>query len=680
MSEELLIFLGYSEDAKEQAQAAHEIEAHLQATLRRLNQITAPRTIYTTLKVWSWTCDAVSDTGENSFAAPAYLQHVGIAVFIFKERVGRSIWGVLRECREREGRIPIIALFPQNPPGPAQMASFEGAGAWLDLLRKKKELTENWASEGSGSLITTELYRDQEHLKQILLKRVEDFLFRKYSYSQQPMSETAEAPHRLRIFLCHSSGDKQTVRDLYKRLRADGFDPWLDEENLLPGQDWSQVIPESVSAADVVLVCLSRGAVNKKGYVQKEIKYALDVADEQPENTIYLIPLKLEECDIPQRLRRWHWVSLFEATGYERLLSALRHRAESINVTSTIGNLHSSSNSTPITGPVSAGEAVEDREANRKLELIASRDAPSTRIEPAAQARPEIIQREAGRQKRVKKFIWAGVIAAVLGAIFVIISITLTSTGGPQNQPPIAHSANAETYFNRGEECGEKRDYGCAIDNYSKATELNPWYAEAFYRRGAVYADTDRFDQAIEDFGRAIELNPQHAEAFYNRGVAYDNKGAYEEAVKDYSKAIELNSQFAAAYNNRGGIYAARGDYLRAIKDYDEAIKLNSQYAVAHYNRGGTYDDIGNYDQAIKDYNRAIELNPRYHEAYFNLGLIHHNKGRYRQAVEAYNKAIELNPWDADVYNARGITYQRLGQHEQAMADRQTYNELSAKR
>src|SRR5215211_2263375 len=113
----------------------------------------------------------------------------------------------------------------------------------------------------------------------------------------------SEAPHSLHIFLCHSSGDKQAVRDLYKRLRVDGFDPWLDEENLLPGQDWHQVIPEVVSAADIVLVCLSRGSINKKGYVQKEIKYALDVADEQPDDTIYLIPVKLEECDIPPRLR-----------------------------------------------------------------------------------------------------------------------------------------------------------------------------------------------------------------------------------------------------------------------------------------------------------------------------------------------------------------------------------------
>jgi hypothetical protein len=50
--------------------------------------------------------------------------------------------------------------------------------------------------------------------------------------------------------------------------------------------------------------------------VQKEIKFALDVADEQPEDTIFLIPLKLEECDVPERLARWHWVDPVGPHGY----------------------------------------------------------------------------------------------------------------------------------------------------------------------------------------------------------------------------------------------------------------------------------------------------------------------------------------------------------------------------
>src|SRR6185369_5525939 len=115
----------------------------------------------------------------------------------------------------------------------------------------------------------------------------------------------------LRVFLCHSSGDKPAVRKLYERLSSSGVSPWMDEENLLPGQDWDLEISKAVRNSDVVVVCLSRGSTTKAGYVQREIKVALDIADEQPEGTIFLIPLRLEQCSVPVRLQRLHWVDIF---------------------------------------------------------------------------------------------------------------------------------------------------------------------------------------------------------------------------------------------------------------------------------------------------------------------------------------------------------------------------------
>lgn len=141
------------------------------------------------------------------------------------------------------------------------------------------------------------------------------------------------AERKLKVFLCHSSGDKPAVRDLYQRLRVDGVEPWLDEEDLLPGQEWEQEIPKAVRAADAILVCLSHDSMNKQGYVQKEIKYALDVADEKPEGVIFLIPARLEACDLPTRLKRWHAVNLYEEKGYERLLRALQALTSRLGVT-----------------------------------------------------------------------------------------------------------------------------------------------------------------------------------------------------------------------------------------------------------------------------------------------------------------------------------------------------------
>jgi transcriptional regulator with XRE-family HTH domain len=140
----------------------------------------------------------------------------------------------------------------------------------------------------------------------------------------------SEPPPRLKVFICHASSDKPAARELYRRLKLDGFEPWLDEEDLLPGQYWRKEIAKAVSQAHLVVVCLSSTSVTRQGFVQKEISYALDIASEQPEDTIFVIPVRLEDCAVPSRLSEWQWVNLFDPRGYEFLLRALRHRAESL--------------------------------------------------------------------------------------------------------------------------------------------------------------------------------------------------------------------------------------------------------------------------------------------------------------------------------------------------------------
>jgi len=154
-----------------------------------------------------------------------------------------------------------------------------------------------------------------------------------FNLTSAPLKDSHSIPRRLRIFLCHSSGDKEEVRGLYKRLTLDGFDAWLDEEDLLPGDEWQSEIPKAVRRSDVVIVCLSKQAIDKAGYVQKEIKFALDTADEQPEGATFLVPLKLEECTVPERLGRWQWVNYYDAHGYARLVEALHRRANKLGRT-----------------------------------------------------------------------------------------------------------------------------------------------------------------------------------------------------------------------------------------------------------------------------------------------------------------------------------------------------------
>ncbi len=127
-----------------------------------------------------------------------------------------------------------------------------------------------------------------------------------------------------RIFLCHASEDKERVKELYHQLKKAGYNPWLDKYDLLPGQKWRVEIRKILGDHNnLVVVCLSNSSVTKRGTVQREIKWALDLLEEMPEGAIYLIPARLESCQVPDRLSELHWVDLFEPDGFEYLKRSL---------------------------------------------------------------------------------------------------------------------------------------------------------------------------------------------------------------------------------------------------------------------------------------------------------------------------------------------------------------------
>jgi formylglycine-generating enzyme required for sulfatase activity len=142
---------------------------------------------------------------------------------------------------------------------------------------------------------------------------------------------TSKEPPQPRIFLAHAKEDKPQVRALYQALNDCGFAPWFDEVDLVPGQVWPVEIPKAIRAAGVFLACLSSRSVGKQGYVQSEFRTALTTFGERPPGSIWLIPVKLDDCEIPDlqipdrgiSLRDIHWLDLGQDKGFERLVRAI---------------------------------------------------------------------------------------------------------------------------------------------------------------------------------------------------------------------------------------------------------------------------------------------------------------------------------------------------------------------
>jgi TIR domain len=128
----------------------------------------------------------------------------------------------------------------------------------------------------------------------------------------------------IRAFLIYAHYDKEIVYSLYNCMIKDGIEVWLDAEKLLPGQSWKMEIGRAILNSDVVIVCLSRQFNKRKGYRHKELKIALEKATLLPDDEIFVIPIRLEECDMPESLLHLHRVDLFEVGGYKTLMRVLR--------------------------------------------------------------------------------------------------------------------------------------------------------------------------------------------------------------------------------------------------------------------------------------------------------------------------------------------------------------------
>ncbi len=81
----------------------------------------------------------------------------------------------------------------------------------------------------------------------------------------------------------------------------------------------------------MILACLSRASTTRRGYLHKEHKKIADLANQKDSDSIFIIPVRLEECDVPEEFSKYIWVDLFVDDGYSRLLESLRSLAEKIN-------------------------------------------------------------------------------------------------------------------------------------------------------------------------------------------------------------------------------------------------------------------------------------------------------------------------------------------------------------
>jgi tetratricopeptide (TPR) repeat protein len=271
--------------------------------------------------------------------------------------------------------------------------------------------------------------------------------------------------------------------------------------------------------------------------------------------------------------------------------------------------------------------------------------------------------------------------------------------------PPEKPDAHAEIYQARGILHWRQQQYDLAIENLTRAIEIDRddgdhffWRGVVYraaqepdkaiadfsaaiqkqddlpinYRwRGTVYQEQQQFAQAAHDFTGAIEREPGNAANYYWRGMARYHMRDYDEALADFHAAIERDDTQCLYYIWRGTILYERGDDVAAQQDFDQAIALCPENPLAYEKRASSMyvNQPTLHDSALADLNTAIVLKPDYGQSYFWRAMVALDLGRYADAFSDIEHSIRYEPQRARGYFWRGVLYHLRGEPDAANAD-----------
>ncbi|MBN2213890.1 MAG: tetratricopeptide repeat protein [Bacteroidales bacterium] len=268
--------------------------------------------------------------------------------------------------------------------------------------------------------------------------------------------------------------------------------------------------------------------------------------------------------------------------------------------------------------------------------------------------------------------------------------------------PVFLFSQNARQFYKAGLNFKASNNHKDAIEQFSKAIELNPDYVDAYVERAYSYEINDQVNLAFEDYKRALVFETKSEEIYYNAARVCYNTGKYKQALDYVNKAIDLRKKYLEAYQLQTNIFlkldkledaqlasqkalALKDNDLNhflagqvaeqmnnlnlAEEEYVKAIIKNRKYVEAYVALADLRIKLNKLDQAINDCNSAIRLDQNYTDAYLTRSKAYIKKLDYPHAIDDVSRTILLKPNNKQLYFIRGNYYQEFTQHQNAISD-----------
>lgn len=277
---------------------------------------------------------------------------------------------------------------------------------------------------------------------------------------------------------------------------------------------------------------------------------------------------------------------------------------------------------------------------------------------------------------------------------FLLVGLLLLSFSVSAQSPKKIYKTGMDFY--------DSKNYNDAIEQFTKAIELETDYVDAYVKRGESYLELKKPQEAADDFRRALAFDNKNEDLFYKTGVIYYNMESDSLAGLMFSKAIGLKKSDLNSYpylilvylrNQKkdqalavakqwvgqksydlsnyyeGMAYDSLAQYTNSYNSYDKAIKFNTSFVMGYIGKSRAELNLNRLSGAYADVNRAISLDKNNVEAYVLKSQIGVANKDYPNAINDISRAIVLEPDNKELYVQRGMYNMEFSQYANAIGD-----------
>lgn len=234
---------------------------------------------------------------------------------------------------------------------------------------------------------------------------------------------------------------------------------------------------------------------------------------------------------------------------------------------------------------------------------------------------------------------------------------------------PVCIAAQSpKKYYAVAEKFQEANNLLDAIENYSKAIELNPEYEKAYIARAACYEKLGKKEEAIQDYQKASLFSPKEKEYYYQAGRLLADLGKFFEADQQFRKALERDKGYEEAIQAEIAVIHKTKDFNYGLMVTKMALDIK-ETAIHHYNHAVMQDSLRHFSEAEKEYKSAKFFDSKFIPAYVGLALAQVKLNKLNDAFASCEVALTKSPNNIAILATRAFIYATKNDYQNALVD-----------